>query len=146
AQLQGGVLERGPLRAWFGREHDQHRPGRAAVRGLLPERPIRQHAPRHEGRVAHPAGRDRTRFHLLKNVGDALEPVLQGHPEALRAAARPEPPAPTPPVAVVAEATTASDVAAPPAPPLPPRLRRGDQRLAERYARVRALADAGYGV
>ncbi len=84
------------------------------------------------------------RFHLLKNVGDALERVLRGQPEALRAAAQPEPPAPPP--AVPADTPTASDAQPPPAAAATLGRSRGDQRLAERYTRVRELADAGYGI
>lgn len=86
------------------------------------------------------------RFHLLKNVGDAIERVLQGQPEALRAAAQPAPPAPTaaPPMAV--EATGPHDVPTPPATAAAPRRGRGDPHMAERYTRIRALAEAGYGI
>lgn len=70
------------------------------------------------------------RFHLLKNVGDALERVLQGQPTAVRAAAQPETPAPVP-------------SALPPAPMSAPPTGRGDQRLRERYTQVTGLADAG---
>jgi transposase len=86
------------------------------------------------------------RFHLLKNVGDALERVLQGQPEALRAAAQPEPPAPASAPATPGDASVPSAVPAPP--PTAPAQRRGcgDQRLEQRYQQVRALADAGYGI
>ena len=85
------------------------------------------------------------RFHLLKNVGDALERLLQGQPAALRAAAQPDAPA-----AVPAPAAPASDDTAPEPPPqATPAGQRpslGDQRLQERYAQVSALATAGHGV
>lgn len=78
------------------------------------------------------------RWHLLKNVGDALERFLQGQPEAVRAAAQPEPP-PAPVAATTASAT-------PRAQPPDPTPRAVDQRREERYTRVQALATAGYGV
>jgi transposase len=86
------------------------------------------------------------RWHLLKNVGDALERVLQGQPAAVRAAAQ------------VAGAVAVADLApavvpdlecAPPSAPAPapaPQHGLGDQRRQERYAQVLALAVAGQSV
>jgi len=83
------------------------------------------------------------RFHLLKNVGDALERVLQGQPVAVRAAAQPDttdtaaaPPAPAA-AAVASELPSTTPATASPVPG------RGDQRLRERYAQVVALATDG---
>ena len=85
------------------------------------------------------------RWHLLKNIGDALERVLQGQPAALRAAAQPAAPALLASAPPPAPEATAADVSLPePAPQ--PRLGLGDQRLQERFARVRSLHDAGFGV
>jgi transposase len=81
------------------------------------------------------------RWHLLKNVGDALERVLQGQPAAVRAATRPDPPAPAP--ASTAPSLVEAVSAAPPAPTDEPPTGRGDQRLQERYEQVTALAAAG---
>lgn len=86
------------------------------------------------------------RFHLLKNVGDALERILQGQPTAVRAAAQPNAPAPVVRATPEAEPSSRGEAAAPPAPSSAPQRGRGTQRLQERYARVRALTAAGYGV
>ena len=80
------------------------------------------------------------RWHLLKNVGDALERVLQGQPAALRAAAAAE----------RAEASTETPADARPWEE-PPTLDvvssgasgRGNQRLQARYEQVLALAAEG---
>ncbi len=86
------------------------------------------------------------RWHLLKNVGDALERVLQGQPAAVRAAAQ------------VAGAVAVADLAPAVAPDLAreppsatapdptPQRGLGDQRLQERYMQVMALAEAGQSV
>lgn len=81
------------------------------------------------------------RWHLLKNVGDALERVLQGQPAALRAAAA---------AADHAEgsAEVPSDARPCEEPPLPDAVPsaaagRGNQRLQARYDQVLALAAAG---
>jgi transposase len=81
------------------------------------------------------------RWHLLKNVGDALERVLQGQPAALRAAAQPDAPEPVPTVTAASPALGAN--ATPPAPTGAPPPGCGDQRLQERYAQVTTLAAAG---
>lgn len=84
------------------------------------------------------------RWHLLKNVGDALERVLQGQPEAVRAAAQPD--------SAVAVAAAVPGMEPdlgrePPSAPVPaPQPGRGDQRLQERYAQVMALAETGQSV
>lgn len=85
------------------------------------------------------------RWHLLKNVGDALERLLQGQPTALRAAAQadasPAAPAPPPSASEDPSASTLSvtETAAAPARSL------GDRRLQERYDQVMALAADGLG-
>lgn len=86
------------------------------------------------------------RWHLLKNIGDALERTLQGQPAALRAAAQaevaPAVPAPPPPASedrpgsIPPTSTTAG-----------PRGRGlGDERLQQRYDQVMALAAGGHCV
>lgn len=79
------------------------------------------------------------RFHLLKNVGDALERLLQGQPAALRAAAVAEPAAPAvadePPLSESEPELTTAEAA--------PRLSLGDQRLRARYEQVLTLHAAG---
>jgi transposase len=78
------------------------------------------------------------RFHLLKNVGDALERVLQGQPAAVRAAAQSAAPA------LGTAASPAPTASATPAAPMnAPPTGRGDERLQERYTQVTALAAAG---
>jgi transposase len=85
------------------------------------------------------------RWHLLKNIGDALERLLQGQPTALRAAAQADaPPAapalpPTPSQAPSGSTLPATVPVAAPAGSL------GDRRLQERYGQVMALAAEGLG-
>jgi len=84
------------------------------------------------------------RWHLLKNVGDALERLLQGQPTTLRAATQadaapvlpPPPPIEQTPAAILPAATTAA----------PERRGLGDQRLRDRYEQVMALAAAGHSI
>ena len=85
------------------------------------------------------------RWHLLKNVGDALERLLQGQPEAVRSAAHAQP-SPAPPASVPADTSETNQPASPAATTPAARHGRGDQRREERYTRVKALAEAGYGV
>jgi len=86
------------------------------------------------------------RWHLLKNIGDALERVLQGQPTALRAAAQPDVPAATvPPPAEASDETPSAVLPSPPAPAPRPRSL-GDERLQARYSQVVELAAAGNGV
>jgi transposase len=87
------------------------------------------------------------RWHLLANVGDALERFLLGHKAALRAAAT----APTGDAA--AADRTAAARSEPPLPPGEPdertehhRLKPGTARLRARYAEVQALRAAGHSV
>jgi len=79
------------------------------------------------------------RWHLLKNVGDALEHVLARNTPALRAAAE----------AVFTAPPTATGAAGTPVPSAPPPARvstpRPDRR-AERYGVVRALAQQGVSI
>jgi transposase len=84
------------------------------------------------------------RFHLLKNVGAALERVLRGQPAALRAAAQPDEPETVLASAMVPAAEPPSE----PPLPAPSEQRRslGARRLQARYERVVALAAAGQGV
>jgi transposase len=91
------------------------------------------------------------RWHLLKNLGDALERVVSQHGAALRAAAREEPaatpdaPAVTPPGAVdqvPATLLSPDTLSAPPPPPCAV----GDQRQQERFAAIQALHAAGESV
>lgn len=84
------------------------------------------------------------RWHLLKNVGDALERLLQGQPAAVRAAAKADATdaALAPPGA---GADGASGAIQSPQPEHAPAAvaGRGDQRLQERYGQVLALAADG---
>jgi transposase len=82
------------------------------------------------------------RWHLLKNVGDALERVLGGQPAALRAAVT----APTPTLPEALAGPPSGDE--PSVPMVAPRTKGGpgDQRLQARYQRVMALAAAGQSV
>lgn len=85
------------------------------------------------------------RWHLLKNVGDALERLLQGQPEAVRRAAlQAWPPAPLASSPAVMSAAGPSVPAA--ATASASRSRPGEERREERYQRVKELAAAGYGV
>jgi len=85
------------------------------------------------------------RFHLLKNVGDALEHLLQGQPAAVHAAA-------TPDTEPAQDASLGSGDALPSDEPLLPAAAplagrgQGDQRLEERYTQVMALAAEGHGI
>ncbi len=84
------------------------------------------------------------RWHLLKNVGDALERLLQGQPTALRAATQAE----AAPLAAAAlpASEDAPGVVPPAAPAAAPRERGlGDQRLQKRYEQVMTLASDGHG-
>jgi transposase len=85
------------------------------------------------------------RWHLLKNVGDALERLLQGQPEAVRAAAQSEM-LPAAAEALPRADTSTSGGPAFPAPPPACRQRPSDGRRMERYTQVQELAAAGYGV
>lgn len=80
------------------------------------------------------------RWHLLKNVGDALERVLQGQPAAVRTAAQPDAPEPVPTGTAASPASAASGPS--PAPTDAPPTGLGDRRLQQRYAQVTALAAA----
>jgi transposase len=94
------------------------------------------------------------RWHLLKNLGDALERVVSQHGAALRDAAREEPaatpvaPAVTTPGAVDPVPATTAPLGSPdtrPALPQPP-CAVGDQRQQERFAAIQALHAAGESV
>jgi transposase len=93
------------------------------------------------------------RWHLLKNLGDALEQVVSQHGAAIRAAAHPDPAAPSD--AMLTAAPGADDqlapavvvpVAAPtaalPVADIAPRAD-GDVRQQERFAAIHALHEAG---
>jgi transposase len=79
------------------------------------------------------------RWHLLKNVGDALERLLQGQPMALRAATQADAAAVPPPAAEETREMIAPTVTT----PVPQRQGLGDRRLQERYEQVMALAADG---
>jgi transposase len=85
------------------------------------------------------------RWHLLKNVGDALERILQGQPAAVREAAitgtDPAQAAPLGP----GDDVPSEEPLKPEGAPLAVR-GRGDQRLEERYTQVMAVAAEGHSV